>query len=235
MAVNRVYRGHVDEAIQMLEQTVIANQLDGYEGRANSANHYTLSALWALKSQWERSEAEYQKATAESHKYDRAWQVWLLAYRVRHLAEEKVSQAEALLRKLADLDPDGDAYWFAKYWLDMAHKRYGPACEAVEKMFDDRSFGLTYMKGVAYLRAERYPESIAALSFCATMWSDQKTLSAVEAVLAHYYLGLAYEQTGEKNKAIEQLETFVDLWSEADPVFAEKVNDARRRLKLLHG
>ena|GEM_PF-1780123 len=49
-----------------------------------------------------------------------------------------------------------------------------------------------------------------------------------------YWLGQIYELKGWRGKAIEQYETFLDLWRDADPGFDE-VEDARARLSRLQG
>jgi len=47
-----------------------------------------------------------------------------------------------------------------------------------------------------------------------------------------YMLGKIYEQQGNKTKAIEYYEKFLNLWKDADPGIAE-VEDARKRLAEL--
>jgi serine/threonine protein kinase/tetratricopeptide (TPR) repeat protein len=48
----------------------------------------------------------------------------------------------------------------------------------------------------------------------------------------HYRLGLVYEKTGMKEKAMEQYEKFLKFWGKADPVYKEP-GDARIRLARL--
>jgi DNA-binding SARP family transcriptional activator len=45
-------------------------------------------------------------------------------------------------------------------------------------------------------------------------------------------LGKIYEQQGQKSKAIEHYEKFLNLWKDADPGIA-KVEDAKKRLTAL--
>jgi serine/threonine protein kinase/tetratricopeptide (TPR) repeat protein len=235
IAMSRHYRGRVDEAIQVLEQALIANELDGFLGRANSATHWYLGFLWALKGEWERSEEAYRKSETELSAYDWWGQVAVLAVSIMKLARLDVSRVEGDLPKLAELDRDGDYYWLAKCWVDMARGRYDLACEAIEKVgiAGVGHFAVNYTKSIAYLRAGRYHESIEKLEYCRRVWSDQKTINPDWAAQTHYYLGVAYERTGENNKAIEQFEKFVDLWRDADAVYTEQVEDARRHLSLL--
>jgi tetratricopeptide (TPR) repeat protein len=50
----------------------------------------------------------------------------------------------------------------------------------------------------------------------------------------YYELAKLYEQTGQKTKAIEHYEKFLDLWKDADSGMAE-LEDAKRRLEGLKG
>ena len=51
-------------------------------------------------------------------------------------------------------------------------------------------------------------------------------------VKAHYWLGIAYEELGEKDKAIEEYKTFLDTWKDAD-FNSPEINDAKVRLEKL--
>jgi len=54
----------------------------------------------------------------------------------------------------------------------------------------------------------------------------------IASVKAHYWLGVAYEQQGEKQKAIAEYEKFLEIWKEADFKSSE-LDDARARLAKL--
>ena len=54
----------------------------------------------------------------------------------------------------------------------------------------------------------------------------------ISSVKAHYWLGVAYEQQGEKQKAIKEYETFLDIWNDADTITKE-MQDAKKRVVKL--
>jgi len=57
---------------------------------------------------------------------------------------------------------------------------------------------------------------------------------ATVGVLTHFYLGQAYEAAGRTEDAIEQYETFLDIWKNADPDISF-LDEARDRLTQLKG
>ena len=59
-------------------------------------------------------------------------------------------------------------------------------------------------------------------------------MNAGMGVKAYYHLGLAYQQSGWKDKAIDQYEQFLDIWKDADP-WIDELEDAKRRLAALKG
>ena len=56
----------------------------------------------------------------------------------------------------------------------------------------------------------------------------------ISSVKAHYWLGVAYEQQGDKQKAAKEYEKFVNIWAEADFKSVE-LQDAKLRLARLKG
>lgn len=49
---------------------------------------------------------------------------------------------------------------------------------------------------------------------------------------AHYWLGVAYEQQGEKSRAIDEYGKFLETWKDAD-FKSDEIRDAKARLVKL--
>lgn len=98
---------------------------------------------------------------------------------------------------------------------------------------------------VAHLKTGRIAEAIEELKKI-SMWVavdvDQYTLSFLPllenlptaSVKAHYWLGVAYEQQGQKNQAMKEYERFLDIWEDAD-FKSKELDDARARVAKLKG
>jgi len=56
----------------------------------------------------------------------------------------------------------------------------------------------------------------------------------VPQVKAHYWLGVAYEKQGDKNKALAEYKKFLDIWKDAD-FNSPEMKDAKVRVAKLEG
>jgi serine/threonine protein kinase/Tfp pilus assembly protein PilF len=84
------------------------------------------------------------------------------------------------------------------------------------------SLALAYFKAGDLEKAQENYEKIASLTVGRLNYGDIY-------VKSYYMLGKISEQQGDKAKAIENYEKFLDLWKNADPGLPE-VDDARKRL-----
>ncbi len=75
------------------------------------------------------------------------------------------------------------------------------------------------------------PISLPSISLPGSVSSQSWPFASVK---AHYWLGVAYEQQEEKDKAIKEYEKFLEIWKDADPELqAKEMKDAKERLAKL--
>ena len=78
----------------------------------------------------------------------------------------------------------------------------------------------------------RLGEAVDLLEAAITRYDRVRAMTPIWSVKAHYLLGRAYEGSGWDPKAIEQYETFLEIWKDADPGIPV-LEDARERLTRL--
>ena len=101
---------------------------------------------------------------------------------------------------------------------------YGPLTRRADFI---EPLALAYYKSGDLEKAREEYERITSLTTGRLWWGDLYAKS-------FYMLGKIYEDQGNKSKAIEHYEKFLDLWKDADPGIAE-VEDAKKRLAGLKG
>ena len=138
-------------------------------------------------------------------------------------------------------------YDYTSALLAYEEGNYGDAVEKFQKAFQHLfpNHAPQFHYAVSLLKTGRVSDAIEELQRV-TWWS---TISfppislfflpttaywPIAAVKAHYWLGVAYEQQDEKNKAIKEYEKFLDLWKDADTDLSE-LQDAKARLAKLKG
>jgi tetratricopeptide (TPR) repeat protein len=154
----------------------------------------------------------------------------------------KISQAEAVAAALKrDIKPGDDVpmrgYWRAAGAIELAKANPSSAVAHLEKALARRGLGgaatgdnsWRVLLAEAYLDVDRRGEAVGVLE---REISSYGPFDPILAVKAHYFLGLAYEKSGWREKAIQQYQEFLEIWKDADPGIAE-VGDARTRLARL--
>ena len=111
------------------------------------------------------------------------------------------------------------------------------AIEYIEKLSSagNTQYEDSVMLGRAYLALGKYEEAKAIFERLQSDYIDpQRFFYALGSVKIYYYLGRAYEGTGEREEAVAQYSIFLDILKDADPRI-EEVDDARGRLANLQG
>jgi serine/threonine protein kinase/tetratricopeptide (TPR) repeat protein len=86
--------------------------------------------------------------------------------------------------------------------------------------------------GISLLGAGDLGEAVITLEKAMNSYSPSRAYWPPLSVEGHYWLGQAYEASGWTDKAIEQYETFLDIWKDADEGL-KSIDDAKERLARL--
>jgi len=84
-----------------------------------------------------------------------------------------------------------------------------------------------------YLDAEWFDKAVSAFGDITDRYEENRARWPTFSVMTHFWLGQAYEGIGERDRAIEQYETFLDIWREADSGL-KPVKDAKTRVAHLN-
>jgi len=125
-----------------------------------------------------------------------------------------------------------NTFIFYKALTEYALGNYDSAL-ALIKQRELNNFTVKIISGYIHLAAGKIDRAVEILEDAMSIYEDSRLSTYPErSVMGHYYLGMAYEAAGRTKDAIEQYETFLDIWKNADEGI-KSVVDARRRLVKL--
>jgi tetratricopeptide (TPR) repeat protein len=129
---------------------------------------------------------------------------------------------------------DSAAYWRARAFVSQEFGHYDTAIVYWEKLknADPVDFSFLLYSGISHLEAGHLGKAVSVLEKAMNTYGDSRAYWPHLSVLGHYWLAQAYEASGWDEKAIDQYETFLDTWKDADPGI-ESVEDAKMRLARL--
>jgi tetratricopeptide (TPR) repeat protein len=236
-----VYQGKLEEALEVLDDGIAADRMEGTEKGQNALKYLLKATIYEEKRSLNLAlkEAEigreiYEKAYPE-------YPVGLRPFYTHLLAESgKIAEAEELARALKKRIEEKDQtrmhfYWLTLGFIELAEENAKTAVTYLKKADKEAPsplFQVRFSLAKAYLESGRLGEAVSELEKALSRYDETRAYFAIWAVKAHYLLGLAYEKSGWNNKAIEQYEEFLDIWKDADPGIPE-VEDAKERLKAL--
>jgi serine/threonine protein kinase/Tfp pilus assembly protein PilF len=241
LALIPLYQGKFEEALKVLDDGIAADRMEQAEGEPNAGKYLMKAHIYEEKKNMDLAlkEAEMgieilKKATPSDPVNMRDYYTNLLAKSGKITEAEKVALA---LKK--DIEEKNKtlmySYWLALGAIELAKGDTNTAINYLEKADKEALsplFPVRVFLGKAYLESGKIGEAVAELEKALSRYDDYRVNAPAWAVKAYYLLGLAYEKSGWKAKAIEKYEEFLDIWKDADPGIPE-VQDAKERLKKL--
>jgi tetratricopeptide (TPR) repeat protein len=141
--------------------------------------------------------------------------------------------SDTMRSTLEDLDWGLCYYWYSLGAMELAKGNCEQARQHLEEAADKEHSIITHLLlARAYLDCGRYEESIRELKLQLSIYNYQHALYGVWHIKLHYYLGLAYEKSGDRSKAIEQYREYLEYMKDSDSGIPAK-DDAVLRLKKL--
>jgi len=229
-----LYQGKFDQALKVLDDGIAADRMEQVE--------WGIALKHVYKARTYDAKKNLNLALKEIEKYMEIWyREFPDALRppgiyVRLLAKnDEIEKAEEMAKALKKDIEKKDKSTMNRYWqsLGSIELAKGNANTAVGYLEKETS-GFKFVLIKAYLESGRLGEAVAKLEKVLSSYDANRIGVPIWAVKAYYLLGLAYEKSGWRKKAIEQYEEFLDIWKDADSGIPE-VEDARERLKKLRG
>jgi tetratricopeptide (TPR) repeat protein len=235
-------QGKFAEALRVVDDGISADRMEQYRGfwfiikesaraEALHAQRDYAAALSALR--------EWQKASRsmfpEDFINDRPWEVRLLLASGDTLAARNVTDQ---LRKdiLATDTTQMRSYRIAEARMAFSAGRYLESARILElspqAQASDRRFVERCLLGEAYLRGGEADKALTILEKAALTYDESQSIVPYDNVRIHYLLGMAHEETGQKDRAAQEYKRFLEIWKDADPGIPE-MDDAKSRLARL--
>jgi serine/threonine protein kinase/Tfp pilus assembly protein PilF len=236
-----MYQGKYDEALAVLDEGIAADRSEENVGWATVSKHSTKFFIHLEKEEVDLALREIQAIEELQKELGATDPKKLLdAYAVTRALGGQISEADEALRdwrqEIDDNHPDQmSGYNRVLGIVELIKGNPKTAIVYLNKGLLESArplFEARYFLAEAYLDSDQPAEAAKLLEKALLSYDDRRLSYPTLSVRAHYILGLAYQETGRNEEAIEQFEEFLDIWRDADPGITE-VEDAKEKLKQL--
>ena len=234
-------QGKLRQALLILDDGLAADRMDRVESRPAAYKHFVKAVIYLgqKKSDLAVSEAEAGWQVTKKNRSDfpvdsRDFCVYILSMTGNISKAQEV--AVGLRRDIGPNDQTSmQAYWRAVGAIELAKGNPSSAAAHLEKGVAGLAANYKpwrILLAQAYLESDRLGDAVGVLERQISVYAE--SWNPILARNAHYFLGLAYEKSGWREKAIQQYQQYLEILKDADPGIAE-VEDARARLARLKG
>lgn len=245
MALIFMHQGKFDEALEVIDAAITADRMEGAGKTTHPEKFFQKSRIYMETNEIAKAIEEYELGMKVSQAVNpndvglgRHFYVYLLILAGR---EDEADIVFEHLQK--DLTEQAEVYeplrLMAESLREQARGNAGSAADLAVSAFESVSyarsisdFGARYFLGLTLLDAGRLSEAVREFEHILGSYDETRAMVPIWSVKSHYHLAVAYEMSGWRDKAIEQYETFLDTWSEADDGIPA-VYEARERLANL--
>ncbi|MCX6828316.1 MAG: FlgO family outer membrane protein [candidate division Zixibacteria bacterium] len=246
-AMGRVYRalipynqGKISAALKFLDSCLVLNKSEKIKGITQQIL-YMKSFIYQGNNDFTRALATYyealnteQKETPEKLQMNVDIFTQLLAQNGRlDSARNYAEQVNEFQKKSGFAQY---SYWYGTAAIAFAEGDIQTCIKDLEKIGDNygkRYFIAHYLLGRAYLVAGDFAGAIREFENQINVYNYSHARHAIWNADMHYYLGVAYEESKQVDKAIKQYQLFLDIFRNADPEVMSRYDAARRLGRLL--
>ncbi len=233
-----LYQGKFTQALTVLDQGLAADRMEQVEF-GQIEKYYLKSRIYRQQGKIRSALAELEQAVDIS-----STEMPDFVHQLRNVYVELLTE-NGDLKKAKDVIEQWDAeiaegdtyarefYWYARGSIELARDDPQAALSLYRKSagFPD-PFYLRYTLGKTYLKAGHLARAVEAFEKAISRYHNYRALDAIASVKTYYYLGQIYERSDWTDKALEQYETFLGIWKDADEGI-EEVEQARERVAAL--
>ncbi len=241
LALVPIYKGKFDEALKILDYGIGADEMEDSRGVFAAGKHRLKAAIFIEKHEF-ASAVEPARRCMELRReenpnapgYAVDFYIHALSQAGKHAEAERLA---APMKNKIETDPESamSSDWLACGNLDRARGNTEQAITYLTRALETSDYPYVHLRitlAKTYIDAGRLGEAVDLLEAALLRYDDIRSITPIASVKTHYLLGLAYEQSGWEVKAIDQYETFLDIWKNADPGIPI-LEDARERLVRL--
>jgi tetratricopeptide (TPR) repeat protein len=244
LAMIPTHQGKFRKAVEVVDDGLAADRMDGYSGIYKALKQGLKSEMYAVKEEYDSAEVEvtlFCEMTKEASPRDVVYYRYLHVLRLARSG--RFAEGEEMAERIRqDIEAAGrpdvmNEYWVALAFIEMVRGNADKAISYFEKAREVNPtpiFHIEIRRGQTYLEAGRLAEAVEILERALSRYDEDQASNPAFSVRTHYYLGRAYEESGWRDKAIEQYEYVLDTWRDADPGIPV-VEETRRRLAALKG
>lgn len=241
LALIPMYQGKFNQALQVLEQGLAADKMERVGGWSEIVKNMQKSNIYEAKGNFDLALKEAEICMEIMRKLDPNDPIYFRDVYIYYLVQSgNLKKAEEVAKSLkADIEKKDVkkmySYWFVASLIEKVKNNSKAAIDYLERAVQQLPkavFTVNYFLAQAYLETGRLDEAVKGLEKLLNRYDEERAYSPIWSVKAHYLLGLAYEKSGWKQKAIEKYQEFLDIWKEADSGIPE-IADAKERLAKL--